>query len=249
MAQNLPDTVEQFIEEIDKSFDEEKTDTKMKAIYDRIVEASKKFDPEEKNAELLWRAAKAAYKIAAFAEAANDAKTRKEYLTDGEKYADKALEINPESGDAHEWKAYICGKVSTMLSTKEKILKGKEMEKHLEKAMNLKPESRDVRFAHGRWAMEVAALSWIERKIANALFGNVPEASYEMAIESFEKSKQLKPSKSNGYWMGKCKIALKKYKEAIADFDEAINTPDADEEDKIIHKDLLALQKKYASYR
>lgn len=37
--------------------------------------------------------------------------------------------------------------------------------------------------------------------------------------------------------------------EAIADLDEAVNIAPADEEDRIVEKDLLALQKKYASYR
>lgn len=49
--------------------------------------------------------------------------------------------------------------------------------------------------------------------------------------------------------MGKCKVQLKKYKEAIADFDEAVQTAPNDEEDRIIEKDLLAIQKKYATYR
>lgn len=48
--------------------------------------------------------------------------------------------------------------------------------------------------------------------MANTLFGNVPEASYEDAIRSFEEAKKLKASKSNGYYMAKCKIQLKKYK-------------------------------------
>lgn len=60
--------------------------------------------------------------------------------------------------------------------------------------------------------MEVAALSWVERKIANTLFGNVPEASYEDAINSFEEAKKLKDTKSTRYFAAKCKIQLKKYK-------------------------------------
>ena len=46
---------------------------------------------------------KAAYKAAATAESKGDSKLRKEFLTEGEKYVDKALAVNPESGDTHEW--------------------------------------------------------------------------------------------------------------------------------------------------
>ena len=64
----------------------------------------------------------------------------------------------------------------------------------------------------------------MERKIANTLFGSVPDASYEDAIKSFEESKKLKASKSNGYYMAKCKIQLKKYKGKKAMFVNNVNT-------------------------
>ena len=59
--ENLPETVEQFIEEIDKTFDTDGSDSAV--TFARIVGGFKKYDPEEKNAELLWRASKAAYKV------------------------------------------------------------------------------------------------------------------------------------------------------------------------------------------
>ena len=58
---NLPETVEQFIEEIDKTFDTDGSDSA--STYARILEGLKHYDPEEKNVELLWRASKAAYKV------------------------------------------------------------------------------------------------------------------------------------------------------------------------------------------
>lgn len=60
-AQEFPETVEKFCEEIDKLFDGDNCDSA--AAFARIVEAFKKYDPEEKNVELLWRASKAAYKV------------------------------------------------------------------------------------------------------------------------------------------------------------------------------------------
>lgn len=59
--ENFPETVEQFIEEIDKTFDTDGSDSAV--TYARILEGFKKYDAEEKNAELLWRASKAAYKV------------------------------------------------------------------------------------------------------------------------------------------------------------------------------------------
>lgn len=58
---NLPDKIEDFIEQIDKLFDDEKSDPSI--THSKLVEGFKKYDPEEKNFELLWRIAKAAYKV------------------------------------------------------------------------------------------------------------------------------------------------------------------------------------------
>lgn len=93
---SLPETVQEFIEEVDKSFDDTNSDSAK--TLERIKEAFKKYDSDQSNVELLWRAAKAAYKAAATLESKGDNKARKDLLLEGEKYADKALEVNKDSG-------------------------------------------------------------------------------------------------------------------------------------------------------
>lgn len=93
-------------------------------------------------------------------------------------------------------------------------------------------------------------MSWLERKIATAIFDKPPEATYQDAIEKFERVNELRPNwRCVSYYIGKCYINLKDYKKAIEAFDAGAAMDINDEEDKLVDEDLLALQKKYASYR
>ena len=39
----------------------------------------------------------------------------------------------------------------------------------------------------GHWCFQVAAMTWVERKAASALFGEPPSATYEETLAHFEK--------------------------------------------------------------
>lgn len=124
------------------------------------------------------------------------------------------------------------------------------MQLHLEKAIAADPEKYSLHFTFGRWCMEVASLSWMERKIASTLFEKVPEASYDDAIKHFETCEQLKPDwRAVRYWKAKAQICLKKYGDAIKSLDEAAKLPAVEAEDTVIEPDMNSLIGKYASYR
>ena len=55
----------------------------------------------------------------------------------------------------------------------------------MDEALKETPEDRGLFHLRGRWCYNVAELSWMERKIASALFGEPPKSSYEEALESF----------------------------------------------------------------
>jgi tetratricopeptide (TPR) repeat protein len=121
---------------------------------------------------------------------------------------------------------------------------------HLEKAIAAEPDKYSLHFTFGRWCMEVAKLSWMERKIASTLFEKVPEATYEDAVKHFETCEKLKPDwKAAQYWKARSFIQLKKYPEAIKSLDLADSLAPQDSEDQVIESDLKTLVGKYASYR
>ena len=131
-----------------------------------------------------------------------------------------------------------------------RIQKGKQVQLHLEKAIAADPTKYSLHFALGRWCMEVAKLSWMERKIASTLFEAVPQATYDDAIGHFDTCDHLKTEwRSCLYWKGKSLIALKKYADAIKTLDSAAACAPIDSEDYVIEADMKSMIGKYASYR
>ena len=199
---------------------------------------------------MLWRLSRAAHKAAAVAESAKNTTKQKKLLYESEDWAKKTIELQETNANGHAWLAFTMGKISDFVGTKERIERGKEIEKHLNRAIELDPSEPGLFYTFGRWCMEVAKLSWMERKLAATLFSKPPEATYSDAIEKFKKASELKEDwRANYFWMAKSHIAMKDYKKAIECLDLGIKCPPQDEEDLIIESELTILQKKYASYR
>lgn len=71
------------------------------------------------------------------------------------------------------------------MPTKEKIQLGNEFKEHRDLAMAIDPNDVFLNHIYGRWCLEVASLTWVERKAATAFFGEPPEATFEEALASF----------------------------------------------------------------
>lgn len=226
----------------DNSYDKE-------TLFLKTEEGFKKYNGDD-DAELLWRMARAAFLAGCLAERKKDKETQKKYLFQAEVLCNRAIDKNPSIFDAHKWMAMILGKVSDFVSTKERIEKGKAIKKHLELALELKPDEAYLYHVFGRWCLEVAKLSWVERNIAKLVFGTPPEATNEDALNNFKKGEELKQNwKINDFYIAKTLIELKKYKEAVQYLDKAIQLPNELDEDYIVSEELVELEKKYSKYR
>ena len=142
------------------------------------------------------------------------------------------------------------GRMAPLVSTKERTKFGHEFKEHRDIAVKIDSNDRLLHHMYGRWCFEVASLSYIERKIAQAFFASPPEATYEEALESLQKADSLKPIwKSNHYWLAKANISLKNYSEAIKWVDSGLALPIQTEEDAVTQNELKDLEKSYAKYR
>ncbi|RWS04266.1 regulator of microtubule dynamics protein 2-like protein, partial [Dinothrombium tinctorium] len=218
-------------------------------VYKAVRDAYEKYDGKN-DVEFLWRLARGAYKAASKAELKGDKKTQLKLLLEAEEWAKKAVEASPQHAEAHSWYAFVCGKLSDLVSVKDRIQKGKLVKTHLEEAIKYKPDDAGLYYTYGRWCMEVAKLTWIERKLAETLLDKPPEATYEDAVKQFLEAQKRKPDwKANYFYLGKSYVNLKNYKEAIKNFDRSAECKVQDEEDQCVEKELLAMRNKYANYR
>ena len=82
------------------------------------------------------------------------------------------------------------------------------------------------------YILQVSQLSWLERRAAATLFGEVPSSNFEEALKHFQAAEELRPSgwKENRLFIAKSLIQLSNYNTAAVwlqrAFDAPIITPD-----------------------
>ncbi|NWQ89179.1 RMD2 protein, partial [Burhinus bistriatus] len=139
--------------------------------------------------------------------------------------------------------AIMCGYMSQFESVQNKIRNGYLFKEHLDKAIELKPQDPFLYYLNGRWCYSVAQLSWIEKKVAAALFGTPPTSTVEEALQNFLKAEEMHPgySKYNYVYLAKCYKDLGQKNNALKYCDSALSILSVTNEDKEAQKDLEAL--------
>ncbi|NXG58726.1 RMD2 protein, partial [Hemiprocne comata] len=121
--------------------------------------------------------------------------------------------------------AIMCGYMSQFESVQNKIRNGYLFKEHLDKAIELKPQDPFLYYLNGRWCYSVAQLSWIEKKVATALFGTPPTSTVEEALQNFLKAEEMHPgySKCNYVYLAKCYKDLGQKNNALKYCDSALS--------------------------
>ncbi|XP_005043361.1 PREDICTED: regulator of microtubule dynamics protein 2 [Ficedula albicollis] len=199
-----------------------------------------KDDKYEKCVDFLWRLARA---YGDLFEMTTDAEEKRKYVTDGKLKAEKAVQLDARSAESHQWFAIMCGYMSQFESVQNKIRNGYLFKEHLDKAIELKPQDPLLYYLNGRWCYSVAQLSWIEKKVAAALFGTPPTSTVEEALQNFLKAEEMHPgySKCNYVYLAKCYKDLGQKNNALKYCDSALSILSVTNEDKEAQKDLEAL--------
>lgn len=197
------------------------------------------------SAAVLQRLAKVSMLLAKTAEKTNNKEQEKKLATDALTYAEKACKLEPNNAECHKWFCAAVGKLANLSSTKEKIAYGKQFQEHAEVALKINPNDYLMQSMYGQWCYQVASLTWLERKIANAIYGNVPKADYDMALNAFKKSNELNETKESTLWIAKTLIAKKQTAEVKQYVQKGLTLPNKSVADEVAHKELEALSKTY----
>lgn len=105
--------------------------------------------------------------------------------------------------------------------------------------MSLKTDDPTLLHMAGRFVIEFLSLSWLERKVANALIGSLPEVSYKTALKYFYQAYHLKPQwKENLFYIAKTLIDVGENNQAKPFVDMALAIPSATLEDQTIDQRL-----------
>ncbi|XP_042238883.1 regulator of microtubule dynamics protein 1-like isoform X1 [Homarus americanus] len=200
------------------------------------------------NPEFLWRVAKATRNMAAIQEKLGNEKDKETLICDAFGYAAKALDLDKENAEIHKWYAILAGARGEFLGIRERVKSGTIFKKHIDRALQLKAKDSTLHHLLGRFCYEVSQLSWLEKRAATALFGEVPSSTYEEALHHFTAAEMLRPSgwKENRLFVAKCHIQLNNYSTAASWLERAAVAPIITPDDEIVQKEVLELQDKYS---
>lgn len=206
---------------------------------------------ESRNAEILWRIARAGRDLVLTGVDATS-EEKKSLTYEAFEMAKKGLEIDDQNWGCHKWFAITLGDVGDYEGTKIKISNAYTIKDHLETALELNPKDATTAHCIGVWCKVFAELPWYQQKIASILFATPPTSSYEEAIELFELAEKIEPNfySVNLLELGYCYKMVGDVKRAMLYLDKAAHYPAANEEDKqsaekanALLKELLAKNK------
>ncbi|XP_032876437.1 regulator of microtubule dynamics protein 2-like [Amblyraja radiata] len=179
--------------------------------------------------EFLWRLARA---YSDMHDITPDLEDKKNYAMNGKELALDAVNLGPESADSHMWLAIIFGHLSGYGSVQTKIKYGFLFKEHIDKAIELRPQDPKLFYLLGRWCYAASQLSWIERKVAAAWFGEPPNSTIQDALQCFLKVEEIQTrySKDNCVYLTKCYKELGQNTNAQMWCDMAVSFTDIIEE-------------------
>lgn len=110
-------------------------------------------------------------------------------------YAQRAVASSPSSGEPYLALAIVWGKMTPLLSTKEKLQASRKIKEAAEKSIQLDPGNDYAWHMLGRWHQAMAGMSSLTRGIAQVVYGAMPAASNEESVRCFQKALSLNPNR------------------------------------------------------
>ncbi|KAI8790266.1 regulator of microtubule dynamics protein 1 [Biomphalaria glabrata] len=197
---------------------------------------------EIENDEILWRLARVTHDKAKYEK---DKHKRHNIMLEAFSYAEKALELNPNSAHCHRWYAALLYFTTEGIGVKHKIQSAFKVREHFDKALELDPDDVISLHSIGYWCFALAERPWYQRKIAATFFAALPETTYDEALEWFMKAEKIQENFmcTNLLMIGKTHLKLHNKEKAIEYLQKAtefkVRTPDDEES----HKEALEILK------
>jgi tetratricopeptide (TPR) repeat protein len=193
-----------------------------------ILKEAEKSDP--KNVEILYRISRVESDLEQ--DLSDDAK-RKAYALESLAYAKRAVEADPENSNAHLAAAIAFGDLTDFVDDRTKIAYSKVIKNEAEKAIELDPKNDYAYLVVARWNFEMTQLNPILRGLAELLYGQMPPASQEKALDDFQKATALAPNRIiHHYCYGDALAKLGRKEQAKAEFQKVLRLTPSGREDR-----------------
>ncbi len=159
-------------------------------------------------------------------QAENQKDEAEEAFLEAVKYAQVMERNYVDSSRTHFYLALSKGNLALFKGGREKVVIGREVEKHCKRGIVLDSMDAEILVAYGVFNREVTNSTWMERTFAQALFGRLPEGSKEEAVRLLMHAVELAPNMHVArFELGVSLMAVGRQKEAVTHLKHAETLP------------------------
>jgi tetratricopeptide (TPR) repeat protein len=176
-------------------------------------------------AALLWRIAWTHVDIG---EATRDSGEQERMYRRAAEEARRAVELDPADASAHMVQAIAVGRVALTAGTREKIELSRQVRESADEAIRLDQTLDGAYHVRARWHHEVASLGFVSRNVVRLVYGGLPEASYELAVEDFLRAIRLNDRVLHRLELARTYLAMGYRSEARSHLEHAVEMVDDD---------------------
>ena len=117
--------------------------------------------------------------------------------------AEQAVAADSTSAWAHFAMSVAQGRLTLLAGPRERVERSRAVKAHAERAIELDSTLAGAYHVRGRWHREAADLNFFQRAIVAAIYGGLPEASLEQAVEDFKTAIELETRTYHHLELGK----------------------------------------------
>jgi tetratricopeptide (TPR) repeat protein len=139
--------------------------------------------------------------------------------------ADAALAADTTNAHAHLAKAVSEGRIALDAGTRERVQRSRAVKEHADRAIELDDTLPGAFHARGRWNREVSDLNFFERAIVKTVYGGLPEASFEAAVEDFKRAIALENVRFHHLELAKTYLKMDREADAKAELQTVLELP------------------------
>jgi tetratricopeptide (TPR) repeat protein len=142
--------------------------------------------------------------------------------------ADAALSADTMSAHAHLAKAVAEARIALNAGTKERVERSRAVKAHADRAIEIDSTLDGAYHTRARWYREVADLGFLERTFVKAVYGGLPEASFEQAVADFKRAIELHPERFHHLELAKTYLKMGREEDARAELMTVVDLPPTD---------------------
>lgn len=193
-----------------------------------VLKEAEKSDPQ--NVEILYRISRVDSDLE---EDLTDDSKKKAYALESVAYAKRAIDADPQNSNAHLAAAIAYGDVTDFVDDRTKMEYSKLIKAEAEKAIESDSKNDYAYLVLARWNFEMTELNPILKGFAELIYGQMPPASQDKALEDFQKAIALAPNRIiHHYCYGDALARLGRKDQAKAEFQKVLRLPATSKEER-----------------